>query len=437
MSIDELITALIAITKDYHRKQNEYLLKNLCRSSNLNVKHNLLLQELNQLLSHKGMSILLEQWALISTQSYNIKLSADQCIVRNVVSSKKSIVKITEECLSCTCKVFWHFDMICRHMLVVFDSDIDEFIEQLSSEKFDKSLPILIECVSDFKSRILKKDKKKIPINKTQSKWGLVAPRTNKATGRPRGRRGFLKFNKTKFDVTNLKSMAISKVKNAKNKLFSKRKPSTSPQISKSDSIKNVDSKADNTSKDLADLDFDISAAIQESNERHADEMLEKMALSKKLIKKPPAKKSKSIIKTNSDVYHLETLKPLKTKERHFYKDRYAITDVTLLGKTNWLSASQVSYGMKLIQELFPNFNILTASPFLNYKADKFSLDNLLIDEKGNHVIKDHTFFILHSLERHWVNGFYYLGNIDKILTFFTIGFVNKLWWRFRRMAFI
>ena len=315
--------------------------------------------------------------------------------------------------------------------------DLAGFLEDLSSEKFNKSLPILIECVSDFKARILKKDKKKIPINKTQSKWGLVAPRTNKATGRPRGRRGFLKFNKTKFDVTNLKSMAISKVKNAKNKLFSKRKPSTSPQISKSDSIKNVDSKADNTSKDLADLDFDISAAIQESNERHADEMLEKMALSKNLIKKPPAKKSKSIIKTNSDVYHLETLKPLKTKERHFYKDRYAITDVTLLGKTNWLSASQVSYGMKLIQELFPNFNILTASPFLNYKADKFSLDNLLIDEKGNHVIKDHTFFILHSLERHWVNGFYYLGNIDKILTFFTIGFVNKLWWRFRRMAFI
>ena len=92
---------------------------------------------------------------------------------------------------------------------------------------------------------------------------------------------------------------------------------------------------------------------------------------------------------------------------------------MTLLGKTNWLSASQVSYGMKLIQELFPNFNILTASPFLNYKADTFSLDNLLIDEKGNHVIKDHTFFILHSLELHWVNGFYYLGNIDKILTFF------------------
>ena len=101
--------------------------------------------------------------------------------------------------------------------------------------------------------------------------------------------------------------------------MFSKRKPSTSPQISKSDSlIKNVDSK-DDTSKDLADLDFDISGAIQESNERRADEMLEKMALSKKLIKKPPAKKSKSIIKTKSDVYHLETLKPLKTKERHFY----------------------------------------------------------------------------------------------------------------------
>ena len=30
--------------------------------------------------------------------------------------------------------------------------------------------------------------------------------------------------------------------------------------------MKNVDSKGDNTSKDLADLDFDISGAIQESN---------------------------------------------------------------------------------------------------------------------------------------------------------------------------
>ena len=151
--------------------------------------------------------------------------------------------------------------------------------------------------------------------------------------------------------------------------------------------------------------------------------MLEKMGLSKKLIKKPPTKKPKSVIKTNSDVYHLETLMPLKSKERQFYKDRYVITDVTLLGETNWLTASQVSYGMQLIHEQFQNVNILTSSPFLNYNASKFSLDNLLLDTKGNHVIKDHTFFILHSLERHWVNGFYYLGNIDKILTFFTIGF--------------
>jgi hypothetical protein len=94
--------------------------------------------------------------------------------------------------------------------------------------------------------------------------------------------------------------------------------------------------------------------------------------------------------------------------------------DVTLLDKTNWLNASQVSFGMKLIQEQFPNFNILTASPFLNYNANKFSLDNLLIDDKGNHVIKDGSFFILHSLGRHWVNLFLLLGNIDNILTYFT-----------------
>jgi hypothetical protein len=110
MSIDQLIIALIAITKDYHRKQNDYLLKNLCRSSNLNVINNLLLQELNQFLSHKGMSLLLEQWALISTQSYKIKLVEDKYIVRNVNSTKESIVTITEECLSCTCKEFWHFE---------------------------------------------------------------------------------------------------------------------------------------------------------------------------------------------------------------------------------------------------------------------------------------------------------------------------------------
>ena len=93
--------------------------------------------------------------------------------------------------------------------------------------------------------------------------------------------------------------------------------------------------------------------------------------------------------------------------------------DVTLLDKTNWLSDSQVSFGMKLIQEQFPHFNILTASPYWNYNANKFSLDNLLIDDKGNHVIKDGTFFILHSLERHWVNLFLLFGNIDNILTYF------------------
>ena len=490
MSIDQLIAALIDITKDYARKHDGYEMKNLCRSSNLKTQTTPILQEFDQLLSRKGMSLLLEQWCLVKDHSYKIIPNDGKYIVRNVNSSKESTVLITE-CISCTCKEFSHFDMICRHMLVVFNSDLEvfkgqfqtfvnsvnnrwnkvkgassnltqvkaknlfesinysnenkimakkrkpkyqeekfnkynpilqglaEFLDKLSSVKFDKSLPLLVESIETFKANVFKKDSKKIPIKKKNSKWGFVEPRANKATGRPRGKRGFLKFNKSKYDISNLKSKAISKVKNAKNKLFSKRKPSTSPQITKSDSlIKNVDSKADDTSKDLAGLDFDISAAIQESNERRADEMLEKMGLSKKLIKKPPTKKPKSIIKTNSDVYHLETLMPLKSKERHFYKDRYVITDVTLLGKTNWLTASQVSYGMQLIQEQFQNVNILTASPFLNYNATQFSLDNLLLDTKGNHVIRDRTFFILHSLGHHWVNMFYYLVNeIDEIIT--------------------
>jgi len=100
---------------------------------------------------------------------------------------------------------------------------------------------------------------------------------------------------------------------------------------------------------------------------------------------------------------------------------------VTLLGETNWLTASQVSYGMQLIHEQFQDVNILTSSPFLNYNASKFSLDNLLLDTKGNHVIKDRTFFILHSLGRHWLNVFYYLINeIEKILTLKKKGFVDK-----------
>ena len=80
-------------------------------------------------------------------------------------------------------------------------------------------------------------------------------------------------------------------------------------------------------------------------------------------------------------MFHLETLKPLKTilKDRPFYKEKYEINDVTLLEKNNWMTASQVSFGMKLIQQEFKNCNILTASPFLNYNA----LDNFLIDEKG------------------------------------------------------
>ena len=73
------------------------------------------------------------------------------------------------------------------------------------------------------------------------------------------------------------------------------------------------------------------------------------------------------------------------------------------------------NYQAKLKKELG---NEIDKLEFLNYKATKFSLDNLLLDTKGNHVIKDRTFYILHSLERHWVNVFYYLVNIDEILTF-------------------
>ena len=46
----------------------------------------------------------------------------------------------------------------------------------------------------------------------------------------------------------------------------------------------------------------------------------------------------KSSFDYKSDVYILEPLKSLKKtkKERPFYKDKYEITDVSLLGNDNW-----------------------------------------------------------------------------------------------------
>jgi hypothetical protein len=167
--------------------------------------------------------------------------------------------------------------------------DLTEFLEQLSSLKFDKSLPLLIESISTFKANVLKKDRKlKSPIDKNKSKWGFVSQRSNKPTGRPRGRRGFLKFNKTSYDVSNLKSKAITKVKNVTKKIFKKRKQSASPCITKSDSLsKNGQtSKANNTSRDfdLGALDYDIESAIMESNQRQADEHLKKSLNRKKQL---------------------------------------------------------------------------------------------------------------------------------------------------------
>ena len=132
MSIDQLIAALIDITKDYARKHDGYEMKNLCRSSNLKTQTTPILQEFDQLLSRKGMSLLLEQWCLVKDHSYKIIPNDGKYIVRNVNSSKESTVLITE-CISCTCKEFSHFDMICRHMLVVFNSDLEVFKGQFQT----------------------------------------------------------------------------------------------------------------------------------------------------------------------------------------------------------------------------------------------------------------------------------------------------------------
>jgi hypothetical protein len=71
--------------------------------------------------------------------------------------------------------------------------------------------------------------------------------------------------------------------------------------------------------------------------------------------------------------------------------------------KRNWLTGSQVAHGMKLIKKTFNQFNILYRSLYINNNDKNFSLDNLLVDKSGNNVIKENSFFILHSRKNHWI----------------------------------
>ena len=117
---------------------------------------------------------------------------------------------------------------------------------------------------------------------------------------------------------------------------------------------------------------------------------------------------------SNLEFSYLEFKKILgETKIKYFFVDK-DLQNLELLLKKN-----------------FPGVIILLCTfHVIKYIHSYLANEPLSSTEKANVMT-------IHSLERHWVNGFYYLCNIDKILTFFTIGFVNKLWWRFRRMAFI
>ena len=57
---------------------------------------------------------------------------------------------------------------------------------------------------------------------------------------------------------------------------------------------------------------------------------------------------------------------------------------------------------MKLIQDMFPSFNILYNSPFFPYSRYNFSLKYLLRKESEENVIKENTFFII-NVSDHWV----------------------------------
>ncbi len=57
-----------------------------------------------------------------------------------------------------------------------------------------------------------KKSKFKTIDNNKQSKYGRIEQRTNLPKGNTRGARGFLKFNKSKYDLTKLQSKSVLKI---------------------------------------------------------------------------------------------------------------------------------------------------------------------------------------------------------------------------------
>jgi hypothetical protein len=96
--------------------------------------------------------------------------------------------------------------------------------------------------------------------------------------------------------------------------------------------------------------------------------------------------------------------------------------EVSLLVGNEWLHSSQVAKSMVLIQEQFPNCNILTGSPYFHYTRESFD-KNQLYSKKDDHI---NTFFVLNSCDIDvWhfydsLNGIQYLNSMELILSHFT-----------------
>ena len=119
----------------------------------------------------------------------------------------------------------------------------------------------------------------------------------------------------------------------------------------------------------------------------------EKQALcenSKAKIKKYYLSQSKKVKTNYPDIYHLDEIK-LPNKKIYKHKTEKALSDVTLLVGNEWLNSSEMAEGMLLIQQKFPDCNILTGSPYFNYERGIFD-KNLLFGADGNHICIPNTF---------------------------------------------
>ena len=242
--------------------------------------------------------------------------------------------------------------------------------------------------------------------------------------------------------VKKKKSKSIKDTLKEKTKrLFKKRKPSNSPQLTKSSSLSMSNAKTDDTlfdvekgALDCSKQDYPIEDAINEMKEKRLTEKQENYEASKLKIKKTRRNLPKRLNGAlDKPVIVLKESKLPKADQQKLnfynYNNKTGLLEISLLVANEWLHSSQVAKGMVLIQEQFPDCNT-----FLRVLLILTILENHLIKNNFTvikillllHLVRflfsiltnyDCDINVCHFYES--LNGSQYLNSMELILSHF------------------